>query len=218
MGRTWHQAQRRGGYHGASDELNAEMDPRVKEFHCIMPIANVSSVLEHGILSYARAAALVHRSVAMLPVQDRRDKKCVPGGHMLHEYANLYFHARNPMMFARQEEASRLCVLQVSLDVLKVRGVVLADRNAASDWVRFLQPSQSALLDLDRIYAIDWRDPNRFTFYDKKQKKCAEVLVPAVVEPRFLVGAYVMDRAAAASLVALGFTLPVTIEPVLFFR
>lgn len=55
------------------------MDPRVTEFHCIMPITNLASVLQHGILSYERAAKLPHRSVAMQPVQDRRDQKHVPG-------------------------------------------------------------------------------------------------------------------------------------------
>ena len=31
------------------------MDPRVIEFHCIMPIGNVPSVMDHGILSHERA-------------------------------------------------------------------------------------------------------------------------------------------------------------------
>lgn len=74
------------------------MDARVTEFHCIMPIGNVPSVLEHGILSYELAAKLAHHSVAMPEVQDLRDKKQVPGGLKLHQYANLYFHARNPML------------------------------------------------------------------------------------------------------------------------
>ncbi len=194
------------------------MDPRVTEFQCIMPIANIASVLEHGILSYEQTAKLEHRSVAMQPVQDRRDLKRVPGGLMLHHYANLYFHARNPMMFSRKEEAFRLCVLRVALGVAKLRGVVFADRNASSDWVRFLHPSQADLLDFDAIFAMDWRDPDRFTYYEKKSKKCAEVLVPGCVEPRFLAGAYILDTVAEARLRAQGFALPVRVDPVLFFR
>ena len=125
------------------------MDPRVSEFHCIMPMVNIPSVLKHGILSYERTAKVAHASVAMQPVQDRRDVKRVPGGLMLHRYANLYFHARNPMMFKRQAEAPNLCVLRVSTAVAKLSGVVFADRNASSDWVRFLDPSQWAALDFD---------------------------------------------------------------------
>ena len=77
------------------------MDPRVTELHCIMPIDNINSVMTHGILSHERAAKLPHRSVALQPVQDRRDQKQVPGGLKLHQYANLYFHARNPMLYKR---------------------------------------------------------------------------------------------------------------------
>jgi hypothetical protein len=194
------------------------MDPRVTEFHCIMPIENTPSVLEHGILSHERAAKILHKSVAMQPVQDRRDVKQVLGGLKLHQYANLYFHARNPMMYSRQEEAPRLCVLRVSTEVLNLDGVVLTDRNAAGNWVRFLHPSQWSLLDFDRIYAMDWRHSDEFEYYDRKTKKCAEVLVPHVVEPRFLIGAWVLNQAAATRLSELGFALRIEIDPVLFFR
>lgn len=53
------------------------MDPRVTELHCIMPIANLTSVMARGILSYERAAKLPHDSVALQPVQDKRDQKQV---------------------------------------------------------------------------------------------------------------------------------------------
>lgn len=49
------------------------MEPRVTELHCIMPMVNIGSVMTHGILSHERAAKLPHRSVAMQPVQERRD-------------------------------------------------------------------------------------------------------------------------------------------------
>jgi hypothetical protein len=198
--------------------LNPPMDPRVTEFHCIMPMVNIPSVLKHGILSYERTAKLAHASVAMQPVQDRRDVKRVPGGLMLHRYANLYFHARNPMMFKRLAEASTLCVLRISTAVAKLDGAVFTDQNAASTWVRFLHPSQWAELDFEGIYAMDWRHEDRIEYWRRKSKKCAEVLVPERVEPRFLTGAYVVDADAAARLAAIGFTLPIEAAPVLFFR
>lgn len=194
------------------------MDPRVTEFQCIMPMANIPSVLKHGILSYERIAKIPHESVAMQPVQDRRDAKRIPGGLMLHHYANLYFHARNPMMYSRRSEVHQLCILRVSTAVTELDGVVIADQNAASDWVRFLHPSQSAVLDFDAIYATDWTHPDKFEYFARKSKKCAEVLVPHRLDPRFLTGAYVVDQAAAASLASHGFTLPVQIEPVLILR
>jgi hypothetical protein len=44
------------------------------------------------------------------------------------------------------------------------------------------------------------------------------VLVPHVVEPRFIMGARVVNEATKRRLAALGFTLGITIDPVLFFR
>jgi ssDNA thymidine ADP-ribosyltransferase, DarT len=77
------------------------------EFQNIALIDNLPSVLEHGILSHAEAKKITHLSVALQAVQDKRDAKRVPGGLPLHEYANVYFHARNPMMSLRRNEAHR---------------------------------------------------------------------------------------------------------------
>jgi hypothetical protein len=195
------------------------LDPRVTELHNIMPMANIGSVLTHGILSYERAARLPHRSVAMQPVQDRRDQKVVPGGLRLHRYANLYFHARNPMLYKRRAESGGLCVLRISTDVLAVADAVVTDQNAASDWVRFFAPSQWRQLPFDDIYAADWRHPNDpKAYYRHKSRKCAEVLLPRRVDPVMVTGAYVVDTAAEALLRSTGFALPIRIDPVLFFR
>ena len=195
------------------------MDPRITEFHCIMPIANVCSVMVHGILSNERAARLQHHSIALQPVQDRRDQKHVPGGLKLHQYANLYFHARNPTMYVRRDEAPNLCILRVAKQVVELKGTVICDQNAASDYVRFLHPRQWTVLDFDAIYALDWTHPNDpAAYYRHKSQKCAEVLVPQRVEVQFVTGAYVVDADAMSRLCALGLDLPVTPNPVLFFR
>jgi len=122
----------------------------------------------------------------MAEVQDRRDLKQVPGGQKLHKYANLYFHARNPMMSKRRNEAPELCVLRVSTEVRKLPGVVFADCNASSDYVRFLAPHQWNLLNFDDITRWDWRHPNDpIAYFRHRSRKCAEVLVPDRIESRF---------------------------------
>src|SRR5882724_9485727 len=123
------------------------MDPRVTEFQCIMPLKNIPSVLKHGILSNERADEVPHESLAMEEAQERRHPKQIPGGLKLHQYANLYFHARNPMLYKRKNEVNNLCVLRVSTEILQLPGIVLADCNASSPYVRFLAPSQWTLLD-----------------------------------------------------------------------
>ena len=182
-------------------------------------MVNVVSVLAHGLLSYERAAKLLHHSVALQPVQDLRDKKHVPSGLKLHQYANLYFHARNPMLHKRLSEVNALCVLRVSTQVLELHGAVITDQNAASDYVRFYGPAQWKLLDWDDIFAKDWRHPgDKVAYWRHKSRKCAEALIPHGVEPRFLTGAYVVDVAAKARLAAVGCTLPIIVDPVLFFH
>nr|VFJ98995.1 MAG: protein of unknown function (DUF4433) [Candidatus Kentron sp. LFY] len=91
----------------------------------------------------------------MADVQDRRNKIQVPGGMRLHQYANLYFDARNPMMYKRLAQVEVLCVLCVSTDVLNLPGVVITDQNAASDYVRFYPPRFSTFLDFGWICADD---------------------------------------------------------------
>ncbi len=194
------------------------MDPRVTEFQCIMPLSNISSVLQHGIVSHEEAAKLQHASIAMDEVQERRDQKRVPNGLRLHQYANLYFHARNPMLFKRKSQAHELCVLCVSTQVAVNPGVVFADCNASSDYVRFLAPSQWQLLHFDDIFAMDWRHPDDpAAYYRHRSRKCAEILVPHRVESRFLIGARVKDAPTAAKLAAMKVPFPIHIDPALFF-
>jgi len=190
---------------------------RVTELHNIMPIVNIPSVLEHGILSHQRCSKLPHADVSMADVQDTRDHKQVPGGLKLHEYANLYFHARNPMMSARSHQAANLCVLRVSIDVLELEGVVISDQNAASKYVRFHSPSALNALNFDKIYAEDWTHlGNQIAYWQHKSMKCAEVLVPHCVASRYIQGAYVVSQDAENLLIQQGFPHPIEISSNMF--
>jgi hypothetical protein len=194
------------------------MDSRVTELQCIMPMSNIASIQANGILSYERASKLTHKSVAMQPVQDLRDQKQVPGGLRLHQYANLYFHARNPMLYKRLNEAASLCVLRVSTAVLRIQGAVITDQNAAGKYVRFFAPSQWRQLDFDDIFALSWKHPDdQIAEWRHKSRKCAEVLIPHVVAPANVMGAYVIDARAEARLREEGFRAPITVDKVLFF-
>lgn len=190
----------------------------LREFHCIMPIANVASVMKYGLLSYERAKKLKHRSVAMPDVQERRDKVRIPGGRRLHHYVNLYLDARNPMLFKRKNEAGTLCVLRISTQACCIEGAVFADRNASSNYVRFLAFNQIDSLNLEEIYSRDWRHPDDSPAYFRhKSLKCAEFLVPDRLPPEFITGTYVVNVTAKRRLRETGFALPITIDTDLFF-
>jgi hypothetical protein len=194
------------------------MPNRVKEFHNIMPLTNITSVVTDGLLSHKRASSLPHADVSMEAIQEKRDKKTVPNGLTLHEYANVYFHARNPMMYKQRERIASLCVLRISIDILKLNGVVITDQNASSDYVKFLAPSQIRELSFDKIFAEDWRHPDQVTYWRNKSAKCAEVLVPNLIQPSYILGAYVVNNQVEQELKRSGFPGNIEINPNMFFR
>jgi hypothetical protein len=186
----------------------------LRELHYITPFANVPSILQTGILSHNKAAAIKHDSVADEQVQDRRRGIRVSGGLKLHDYANLYFHARNAMMSRRRGHRDELCVLVVDPAVINLPGAVVADRNAASGDALF-RPAPRGIEGLDAAYVFaEWWTQSR----EAKQRRCAEVLIPHVVPAEFVRGAYVHDettRVRMAQLVPDDF--PVSVDSHLFF-
>jgi hypothetical protein len=190
----------------------------LEELHYITTIRNVPSIMSEGILSHKRAKKINHNSVAMEEIQDRREKKVVPGGRPLHEYVNLYFHARNPMLYVRQSQHAHLCILRVSPQVLELPGVVITDRNASSDYARFAAaPKGLSIVDKGLTFAVYWTHADPFEAMRRKSAKCAEVLVPDCIDPGHITGAYVSCQEANAALEALGIDIPVAINPYLFF-
>lgn len=162
----------------AEDETMNRAD--VTELHYITAIANVTSILQHGILSNTLAAELPHDSVAMPEIQEIRENKQIPGARRLHEYANLYFDAHNAMLSKRRRYNSTICVLQVHPSVLDLPGVIVTDRNAASSWVSFMTVREGlAVIDRDRLFARSWKHPeDLYEEMSHKSEKMAEVLVP----------------------------------------
>jgi len=191
----------------------------VAELHYITAIANVPSMAQHGILSHVLAGQLEHDSVAMAEIQQIRENKQIPGARSLHEYANLYFDAHNPMLSKCRGRNDVICVLRIAATVLDLPGVIVTDRNAASGWARFW-PAALGLgnIDRDRLFARYWthRD-NPYEEMSHKSQKCAEVLVPDRVEARYIVGVYVVNQAAQLAFQQLNTELAVQVRRDMFF-
>ena len=187
------------------------------ELHFITLIENVPSIVNLGILSYREARRLKPSSVANPDIQARRRNKSVPNAGQLHSYANLYFHARNPMMCAIQGRREELVVLKVNRQVLYEEGVIISDGNAAGDYTRFYEsPAGLSFLSSGLVFARDWRSPDQITYWRQKSARCAEVLVPRLVQAHFIEGAYVCSVGAQTSLNTLASNLTSTVEPDLF--
>jgi hypothetical protein len=111
--------------------------------------------------AFCRTTARVveHVDVAAAEIQDRRAGVTVPGDRPLHDYANLYFDARNPMMSVRRTRHAELCVLRMSCCVLDLPDIVVTDGNASSDYIRFGAAAHGLdFIDRDLVFATWWTD------------------------------------------------------------
>lgn len=175
----------------------------LKELHYITPIANVASILDRGILCNASAARVEHRSVADESVQERRSGVRVWGKTRLHHYVNLYLNARNPMLYRliREGGTNDLCVLRVASRIIDSSDVVIADGNASSGYAQFHKVDDGlAALRKEELFADYWTHADPIETLRHKSRMCAEALVPSVVGPEYLTGAYVSSHLARAGL------------------
>ena len=185
----------------------------------IMPIENIPSVLQHGIVCFDQMQQFHHSSIAMNDVQARRSRVEIPNGYSLHQYANLYFSYHNPMLYKRQGLADELCILALPATVLDLEGCIVADRNAATSLARFYSPMDGLeKLDFSRIHAQFWTDSDQIIQREKKAIKCAEVLVPHSISPDYIAGAYVVSEEAAERLRHCGFDKRIVVNPSVFYR
>lgn len=185
----------------------------------IMPIENIPSVLQHGIVCFDQIQHFSHSSIAMNDVQARRSRVEIPNGHSLHQYANLYFSFHNPMLYKRQGLADELCILALPSIVMDLEGCVVSDRNAATSLARFYSPMDGLeKLDFSKIHARFWTDSDQIIQREKKAIKCAEVLVPHSISPDYIAGAYVVSEEAAERLRNCGFDKRIVVNPGVFYR
>jgi hypothetical protein len=173
--------------------------------------------MSEGILSHNEARRVHHRSIAEQGVQERRQNKKIPGTNKhLHDYANLYFDAHNPMLSARRDMNDNICVLRINSEVLTLEGVIVTDKNASRDcWFKPVAEGLP-LLNKDEIYATFWLHDDFFEQDRRKGIKCAEVLVPRCVNCSYIFGAYVANTTALNNFRQVS-TLPVEIKGNIFF-
>ena len=174
----------------------------VAELHFITYIENVPSILDKGILSHNLSQRTNFCDISESGVQKLRAKKKIPGtNRSLHDYANLYFDAHNPMLSARRSENDKICVLRIKNIVLNIDSVIITDKNAAREcWFKTVDEGLP-LLNKEEIYATFWTDDNDpIKEYKQKGIKCAEVLVPDRVHSDYIIGAYVANSVAFGTL------------------
>ena len=127
------------------------------------------------------------------------------------------------MLFKRRSKHLELAVLRLTLDVLDAPDVVVSDKNAASEYVRF-SPSPAGLsrVSYDRVFAEYWTHSNQIAHWQHAVEKCAEILVPDRIGPELIAGAYVSCAESRKTLEQVlnetDIEIPITVDAHLFFR
>jgi hypothetical protein len=137
---------------------------------------------------------------------------------MIHDYSNLYLDAHNPMLSRLRDRNDSIAVLRIDPAVLDKPNVVICDRNASSDWARFFTVDKGLdAMDAEIVFARFWLHQDQYVEWERKSKKCAEVLVPGSVDAGLIFGAYVANQRALEAVDSLDLGLSVTINAGMFF-
>jgi hypothetical protein len=192
----------------------------VTELYYITHIENIPSIIRFGILAHNRVEKLgiAPNRIDEPGVQEHRKIKKIPGTNKsLHDYANLYFDAHNPMLSARRNQNDSICVLRIKKNILNIGGVIVTDKNAARPcWFKPVQEGLP-LLNKDEIFARYWT--NSDDYYEEqrlKGVKCAEVLVPDCIPVAMILGAFVANNMALRFFQS-KCSLPVQVNTGMFF-
>ncbi|GAB4225330.1 MAG: DarT ssDNA thymidine ADP-ribosyltransferase family protein [Stanieria sp.] len=194
----------------------------IKSLYYITHINNLPSILERGILSHKKVEEL---QVTYQPIYDsgivskRKDKR-TPERDSLWEYANLYFQARNPMMYrvVHEKEKRDIAIVGVKSEVLQINGGFVTDGNAANDPTQFF-PAKEGLKIVENQWKIiqsDWWNDQD----GSKRKIMSECLIPNQISPEFIHSIFVVDHVAKQKVESIiGSTqIHIVPEPHMFFQ
>jgi len=159
------------------NQMNAAISGSpVDALYHITHIDNLSSILEHGLVSHnlAHDYDLLSKDISLPEVNQLRDRTEPVFNRNLHDYVPLYFYHKNPMLYLRQISESDLVILQISKVLIASEGTIFTDGNAASFTTQFRHSVEEfSSLPFENIFG----PKNWTTIPDGKRIRCAEVLV-----------------------------------------
>jgi len=196
--------------------------PRGNQLFYITHIDNIPSILQKGILSHS---IIENQEVKYTQIYDkgiisnRKDKK-TPNNKSLWEYANIYFHPRNPMLYrvVHEQPPEKIAVLAIDRNVTWLPGVFIANGNAASllsDIMPMTQQNYYRVINqLKKVFdSAYWTDED-----GSKRKIMAECLVPEKVPSDYIKMIYVVDDKTAEEIKQkISYKISVVTEPKMFF-
>lgn len=195
---------------------------RVRGLYYITHIDNLPSILQRGILSHQ---CVQDEGIQFTPIYDKqiianRGNATTPDGRSLWNFANVYFQARNPMLYRVLIENSvdEIVVVAVRPDILNTMGMFITTGNAASPLSEIL-PAPAGMKRLGKILKVTekvwWKIED-----GSKREIMAECLIPTMISPDYIQAIYVADHNTAQKIQSSPYRghLPLIPEPNMFFR
>jgi hypothetical protein len=201
-----------------SDKQTSERKP-ARQLYYITHIDNLPSILKYGILSHQQIVSrkINYTQIYNEDIVQNRQGITTPDGRSLWSFTNLYFQARNPMLFQVKFEASydSICVLGVDRSILSRKDIYVSDGNAASMNSKISPPSPSMISVIDKQVDKVW-----WTEIGGKRKIMAECLVPDQVPPEHVKSIYVANHQVKEKVeqIISSPNIPVIFEPDMFFQ
>ena len=168
----------------------------IRELYYITHTDNVRSILTNGILSPSN---MIERSLKYTPIYDecivsRRREIKTPNGKSLWDFANLFFEARNPMLFRVkcEKDTYNLAIIGVEPTVLTLPDVYVTTGNAAHSQSEIVSPTREAMSSILKNTKKEfWSEHD-----GSKRKIMAECLVPDEIPVSCIKAIYVADHDA----------------------
>ena len=133
----------------------------LRELYYITHVKNLKSILDKGILSHCKMQenGLNFERIYNKSVVTRREEIKVPDGRSLWLFANLYFQARNPMLFTviRNNPLDEIAVIGVDRSILDRSDIYLSTGNAAHSQSNIVPISRRKILF--RSYCMKSTEP-----------------------------------------------------------
>ncbi len=179
-----------------------------QHFYYIAHKDNLKSILKNGILSrscmsggiFSKIGSKIGlvqqiKSIHSPDVIKIREKKKF-NNHSLWDYANVYFQARNPMLYRVIQEfkAENIVILQINPDIINSPDAGITDGNATSQNTTFFKDINKGLKVLDSALL---EKGHWVSIEDGKRKIMAEVLIYKKIPKEKIIGIYTANQETA---------------------
>jgi hypothetical protein len=167
----------------------------LRELYYISHVKNLDSILKMGILSHNKIVeqGLPFERIYNPEVVSRREGIKVPDGRSLWDFANIYFQARNPMLFTviRNNPLDQIAVIGIDRRILGKDDIYITTGNAAHSQSEIIPISEKKkyLPDiLNQINRVYWNEVD-----GSKRTIMSECLIPTSISPNYIRSIYFAD-------------------------